>query len=90
MKKEYSESVKLKYLKQYTENEARDLVKNYHHPQELRVAFETLNDQQRKPTMVTREELRFLWTMETVQNFNDVKENRNLLSKINKNLTLKC
>ena len=32
MKREYSESVKLKYLKQYTEKEAHDLVKNYHRP----------------------------------------------------------
>ena len=44
LEKEYSESVKLKYLKQYTEKEAHDLVKNYHHPQELLAAFETLED----------------------------------------------
>ena len=44
MKKEYSDSVKLKYLRQYTEKEAHDLVKNYHHPQELLIAFEVLDD----------------------------------------------
>ena len=43
MKKEYSESLKLKYLKQNTKKDAHDLVKNYHHPQELRTAFETLD-----------------------------------------------
>ena len=67
MKKEYSESVKLKYLKQYTEKEAHDLVKNYHHPQELRAAFETLDDHYGKPAMVIRESLRNLRTMETVK-----------------------
>ena len=91
MKKEYSESVKLKYLKQYTEKEAHDLVKNYHHPQELKAAFETLDDHYGKPTMVIRESLRNLRTMETVKSINDVKANRNLLSKINTNIsTLKC
>ena len=87
MKKEYSESVKLKYLKQYTEKEAHDLVKNYHRPQELRTAFETLDDHYGKPTMVIRESLRNLRTMETVKSINDVKANRNLLSKINTNIS---
>ena len=91
MKKEYSDSVKLKFLKQYTEKEAYDLVKNYHHPQELLVAFEILDEHYGKPSMVIRESLRNLRTMETVRSINDVKANRNLLSKINTNIsTLKC
>ena len=91
MKKEYSESVKLKYLKLYTEKEAHDLVKNYHHSQELRATFETLDDHYGKPTTVIRESLRNLRTMEAVKSINDVKANRNLLSKINTNIsTLKC
>ena len=91
MKKEYSDSVKLKFLKQYTEKEAHDLVKNYHHPQELLVAFEILDEHYGKPSMVIRESLRNLRTMETVRSINDVKANRNLLSKINTNIsTLKC
>ena len=41
--------------------------------------------------MVIRESLRNLRTMETVRSINDVKANRNLLSKINTNIsTLKC
>ena len=52
---EYSDSVKLKFLKQYTEKEAHDLVKNYHHPQELLVAFEMLDEHYGKPSMVIRE-----------------------------------
>ena len=91
MKKEYSDSVKLKFLKQYTEKEAHDLVKNYHHPQELLVAFEMLDDHYGKPSMVIRELLKNLRTMETVRSINDVKENRNLLSKINTNISiLRC
>ena len=91
MKKEYSDSVKLKFLKQYTEKEAHDLVKNYHHPQELLVAFEMLDEHYGKPSMVIRESLRNLRTMETVRSINDVKSNRNLLSKINTNIsTLRC
>ena len=41
--------------------------------------------------MVIRESLRNLRTMKTVRSINDVKANRNLLSKINTNIsTLKC
>ena len=41
--------------------------------------------------MVIWESLRNLRTMETVKSINDVKANRNLLSKINTNIsTLKC
>ena len=87
MKKEYSDSVKLKFLKQYTEKEAHDLVKNYHHPQELLVAFEILDEHYGKPSMVIRESLRNLRTMETVRSINDVKANRNLLSKIDTNIS---
>ena len=91
LKKEYSDSVKLKYLKQYTEMEAFDLIKNYHHAREPLVAFETLDDHYKKPLMVIRELPRNLRTMETVKSINDVKENRSLLSKINANIsTLKC
>ena len=91
LKKEYSDSVKLKYLKQYTEKEALDLIKNYHHARELTVAFETLDDHYGKPSMVIRESLRNLRTMETVKSINDIRANRNLLSKINTNIsTLKC
>ena len=91
MKKEYSDNVKLKFLKQYTEKDAHDLVKNYHHSQELKTAFEILDEHYGKPSMVIRESLRNLRMMETVKSINDVKANRALLSKINTNIsTLKC
>ena len=87
MKKEYSDSGKLRFLKQYTEKEANDLVKNYHHPEELLVAFEVLDDHYGKPSMVIRESLRNLRTMEIVRSINDLKANRNLLSKIKTNIS---
>ena len=91
LKKEYSDNVKLKFLKQYTEKDAHELVKNYHHPQELITAFKILDEHYGKPTMVIRESLRSLRMMETVKNINDVKANRALLSKINTNIsTLRC
>ena len=91
LKKEYSDNIKLKFLKQYTEKDAHDLVKNYHHPQELITAFKTLDEHYGKPTMVVRESLRSLRMIETVKNINDVKANRTLLSKINTNIsTLRC
>ena len=91
MKKKYSDNVNLKFLKQYTEKDAHDLVKNYHHSQELTVAFEILDDHYGKPSMVIRESLRNLRMMETVRSLNDVKANRALLIKINTNIsTLKC
>ena len=91
LKKEYSDNVKLKFLKQYTEKDANDLVKNYHHPQELITAFKTLDNHYGKPSMVIRESLRNLKTMETVRSINDIKSNRALLNKINTNIsTLRC
>ena len=91
LKKEYSDNVKLKFLKQYTEKDAHDLVKNYHHSQELTTAFEALDEHYGKPSMVIRESLRNLRMMESVKSLNDVKANRSLLNKINTNIsTLKC
>ena len=91
LKKEYTDSIKLKFLKQYTEKDAHELVKNYHHPQELKTAFKTLDDHYGKPSMVIRESLRNLRLMEVVKSINDIKANRALLSKINTNIsTLKC
>ena len=82
MKKEYSDNVKLKLPKPYTEKDANDLVQNYHHSQKLKTAFEILDEHYGTPSMVTRESLRNLGMMETVKSINDVKANRALLSKL--------
>ena len=68
--------------------DAHELFKNYHHSQELKVAFEILYDHYGKPSIVIRESLRSLRMMETVKSLNDVKVNRTLLSKINANISI--
>ena len=67
------------------------VLKNYHHPKELKTAFKTLDDHYGKPSMVIRESLRNLRLMEVVKSINDIKANRALLNKINTNIsTLNC
>ena len=83
---EYLDSVKLKFLKQYTERDAHQLVKNRHHPQESYIAFRTLDEHYGKPTMVIKESMRILRIMETVNILNEVKTNRALYNKINKDI----
>ena len=91
IKKEYSDSIKLKYLKQYTEKDALELVRNYHHGKELTIAFKTLDDHYGKPSMVIRESLRNLRKEDSVKSVYDIKANRKLLSNINTNIsTLRC
>ena len=77
LKREYSDCIKLKYLKQYTEKDAHNLVKNYHHGKELIIAFKTLDNHYGKPTMVIRESLRNLKTMDTVKTIHDIMANKN-------------
>ena len=91
LKKKYTDSIKLKFLKQYTEKDVHELVKNYHRTQELKTVFKTLDDHYGKPSMVIRESLRNLRLMEVVKSINDMKANQALLSKINTNTsTLNC
>ena len=91
MQKDYTDSIKLKFLKQYTEKDAHELVKNYHHGKELMEAFHSLDQHYGKPTMVIRESLRNLKMLEPCRNLNDVKANRRLLNAIKTNIsTLKC
>ena len=91
LKKEYSDSIKLKYLKQLTEKDANELVRNYHHGKELMLAVKTLDEHYGKPSMVIRESLRNLRTMDSVKTQNDVRANRRLISTINTNIsTLRC
>ena len=44
MNKPYTNSTKLRYLKQYLEGEAKDIVRNYHSGSKLNTAFEALDD----------------------------------------------
>ena len=91
MQKDYTDSIKLKFLKQYTEKDAHELVKNYHHGKELMEAFHALDTHYGKPTMVIRESLRNLKMIEPCRNINDIRGNRRLLNAIRTNIsTLKC
>ena len=91
MQKDYTDSIKLKFLKQYTDKDAHELVKNYHHGKELMEAFHALDQHYGKPTMVIRESLRNLKLIEPCRNLSDVKANRRLLNAIKTNIsTLKC
>ena len=91
MQKDYTDLIKLKFLKQYTEKDAHELVKNYHHGKELMEAFHSLDQHYGKPTMVIRESLRNLKMLEPCRNLNDVKARRRLLNSIKTNIsTLKC
>ena len=83
--------MKLRFLKQYTEKDAHDIIKNYHHGKELMTAFRKLDEQYGKPTMVIKETFKNLRCMEAVKNHFDIKANRKLLNNINTNIsTLKC
>ena len=64
MQKDYSDSTKLKFLKQYTASNAHELVKNYHHGKELMAAFHALDQHYDKLTMVIRKSLRSLKLIE--------------------------
>ena len=52
--KQYSDSTKLRYLKQYLEGEALDCVKNYHSETELSTALNALDNQYGRAEMVIR------------------------------------
>ena len=55
MDKQYSGSTKLRYLKQYLDGDAKDIVKNYHSGTELAAAFKALDNQYARAEMVIRE-----------------------------------
>ena len=55
MQKAYSDSTKLRYLKQYLEGDALDIVKNYHAGSELPIAYKALDDVYGRADMVIRE-----------------------------------
>ena len=76
MSKEYSDSTKLKYLKQYTAGDALEVIKNYQLGQELDIAFKTLDDQYGKAKMVMGESLRNLRKLEGVTSQHNVKSNK--------------
>ena len=91
LEKEYSDSTKLRFLKQYTEGDANRLINNFHKGEELLTAFKILDDHYGKSNMVIRECLRNIKKLEQVRNENNIRANKNLINSINTNVsTLKC
>ena len=55
MEKQFSDSTKLRYLKQYSEADAKDIVKNYYSGTELASTFKSLDEQCGRDKMAIRE-----------------------------------
>ena len=55
LSKAYSDSTKLRYLKQYVDGEAKDIIRNYHSGKELHIAFKQLGNTYGRSDMVIRE-----------------------------------
>ena len=91
LKKPYSDSTKLKYLKQFLEGDALQIVKNYHQGKELSAAFKALDDAYGRPEMVIRECLRNIRNLEFLRNERDIKAHKKFINLLNTNIsTLKC
>ena len=91
LSKPYSDSTKLRYLKQYLEGDAKDIVKNYHSGEELATAFKALDEVYGRSDMVIRECIKSIQKLEALRSEHNVKANKNFLYKITTNVsTLRC
>ena len=87
MDKPYSDSTKLRYLKQYLEGEAKDIIKNYHSGMELNAAFKALDDQYGRAEMVIRECIKSIQKLEPLRSELDIKNSKNFLYKLTTNIS---
>ena len=87
MDKQYSDSTKLRYLKQYLEGEAKDIVKNYHSGAELATAFKALDEQYGRAEMVIRECIKSVQKLQPLRSETDIKASKNFLYKLTTNLS---
>ena len=91
LSKPYSDSTKLRYLKQYLEGDAKDIVKNYHSGEELATAFKALDEVYGRSDMVIRECIKSIQKLEPLRSEHNIKANKNFLYKITTNVsTLRC
>lgn len=91
LSKPYSDSTKLRYLKQYLEGEAKDIVRNYHSGSELRTAFRALDDVYGRADMVIRECIKSIQNLEPLRNEHNIKVNKQFLYKVTSDIsTLRC
>ena len=82
LSKPYSDSTKLRYLKQYVESDAREIVKNYHSGTELRTALNALEETYGRSDMVIRETLKSIQKLQALTMEHNVKANKTFLYKI--------
>ena len=91
MQKAYSDSTKLRYLKQYLEGDALDIVKNYHAGSELSIAYKALDDVYGRSDMVIRECIKGIQKLPRLTSDHNTRANKTFLYKITTNLsTLRC
>merc|ERR1712082_285643 len=79
LSKPYSDSTKLRYLKQYLEGDAKDIVKNYHSGEELATAFKALDEVYGRADMVIRLILKSIQKLEALRSEHNIKANKNFL-----------
>ena len=91
MSKPYSDSTKLRYLKQYLEGDAVQIIKNYHSGTELRIAMNALDEVYGRSDMVIRETLKSIQKLSPMTTEHNLKANKAFLYKITTILsTLRC
>jgi len=86
MQKAYSDSTKLRYLKQYLEGDALDIVKNYHAGSELAIAYKALDDVYGRSDMVIRECIKGIQKLPRLTSDHNTRANKTFLYKITTNL----
>ena len=82
LSKPYSDSTKLRYLKQYVENDAKEIIKNYHSGTELRTALNALEETYGRSDMVIRETLKGIQKLQSLTMEHNVRANKAFLYKI--------
>ena len=87
MDKAYSDSTKLRYLKQYLEGDAKEIVKNYHSGAELVTAFKALDEQYGRAEMVIRECIKSIQKLQPLKSETDIKGAKHFIYKLQTNIS---
>ena len=91
LSKAYSDSTKLRYLKQYVDGEAKDVIRNYHSGKELHIALKQMDDSYGRSDMVIRESLKNIRKIEPLRSDYNLRANKKFLYQITTNVsTLRC
>ena len=87
MDKQYSDSTKLRYLNQYLDGDAKDIVKNYHSGTELAAASKALDNQYDRAEMVIRDFIKSIQKLPPLKSEMDIKGSKHFLYKLTTNLS---